>query len=103
MQFMAYKNTGKPTAYPYLLDVQSDIIGRRNTRVVIPLFPAGNYIGPRSEQLTPMLNLEGEDFVLMTHELASIPEHVLGCEFCSAADYENTIKSALNFLFYGSQ
>ncbi|AIR06406.1 cytotoxin [Cedecea neteri] len=101
MQFTVYKNTGRPTAYPYLLNVQSNIIGRRNTRVVIPLFPAENYKGPRTDKLTPSINLAGEDFIVMTHELASIPERVLGAEHCSAAEHENTIKAALNFLFYG--
>ncbi|MGX2012917.1 CcdB family protein, partial [Enterobacter asburiae] len=51
IQYYVYKNTGRITVYPYLLDVQSDIIGMRNTRVVIPLFPLRNYKGPRADRL----------------------------------------------------
>ena len=47
MQFDVYRNTGKAEIYPLVLDVQSDIIGRRQTRLAIPLFPHENYIGPR--------------------------------------------------------
>lgn len=37
MQYTVYRNPGNSQAYPYLLDIQSDIIGELNTRTVIPL------------------------------------------------------------------
>ena len=38
MQYTVYRNPGNSQAYPYLLDIQSDIIGELNTRLVIPPF-----------------------------------------------------------------
>lgn len=35
MQYTVYRNPGNSQAYPYLLDIQSDIIGELNTRTVI--------------------------------------------------------------------
>jgi len=72
MQFSVYKNPGRMGIYPFVLDVQSDIIGRRKTRIVIPLFPLGNYKGALVDRLTPVIRVRGDEFVLMTHELASV-------------------------------
>jgi len=83
------------------VDIQSDIIGRRSTRIVIPLLPADKYQGPRAERLTPFIPVEGNEYVLMTHELASIPEKALGDKVCLIIEQRSTIKAAINFLFDG--
>lgn len=101
MQYYVYKNTGRIAAYPYLLDVQGDIIGKRNTRVVIPLFPLINYKGPRADRLTPVVTVEGEEYVVMTHELASIPHRVLGEEVCNLNHQREVVKASMDFLFDG--
>ncbi|MCE9901908.1 CcdB family protein, partial [Hafnia paralvei] len=53
MQFMVYRNNGNSRAYPYLLDVQSDIIGELNTRLVIPLFLLDEVSGRPARRLNP--------------------------------------------------
>ena len=45
MQFTIYRNKGNARDYPYLLNVQSDIIDELNTRMVIPLVPLAAFIG----------------------------------------------------------
>ena len=87
--------------YPYLLDVQSDIIGMRNTRVVIPLFPLRNYKAQRADRLTPVVTVEGEEYVVMTHELASIPQRVLGEEVCHLNHQREVVKASIDFLIDG--
>ncbi|WP_370528004.1 CcdB family protein [Atlantibacter sp. RC6] len=47
------------------------------------------------------LTVGSEKFVLMTHELASIPERALGEEVCSIIIQRDVIKSALDFLLDG--
>ncbi|MCF6687466.1 CcdB family protein [Raoultella terrigena] len=101
MQYYVYKNTGRVAAYPYLLDVQSDIIGKRNTRVVIPLFPLAAYTGPRADRLTPVVTVAGEAYVVMTHELASIPHRAVGEEVCNLNNQRELIKASIDFLFDG--
>ena len=78
-------NTGKTTAYPFLLDVTSDIIGQLNHRIVIPLLPFEKYpAGKRPERMIPIIILtDGNEYAVMTHELASIPVRALGPEFCN--------------------
>ena len=83
MQFMVYRNNGNSRAYPYLLDVQSDIIGELNTRLVIPLFLLDEVSGRPARRLNPVLNVDGEDFLVMTHEMASVRQSQLGEEVVS--------------------
>ncbi|WP_156293007.1 CcdB family protein [Serratia oryzae] len=103
MQFTVYSNTGKSVVYPLLLDVTRDIIGQLNRRVVIPLLPVEKYPGSqRPERMIPVVRLtDGKEYAVMTHELASIPVHALGAEFCDAAQYRTQVKAAIDFLFDG--
>lgn len=103
MQFTVYQNTGKTTIYPYLLDVTSDIIGQLNRRIVIPLLPLEKYpAGKRPERMIPIIMLtDGNEYAVMTHELASIPVRALGGEFCTAVQYRSQVKASIDFLLDG--
>ncbi|EBQ9041995.1 plasmid maintenance protein CcdB [Salmonella enterica subsp. enterica serovar Saintpaul] len=103
MQFTVYSNTGKSAVYPLLLDVTSDIIGQLNRRIVIPLLPAEKYPGStRPERLVPLVRLtDGKEYVVMTHEMASIPACSLGGAFCDASFHRTQVKAAIDFLLDG--
>lgn len=101
MQFMVYRNNGNSRAYPYLLDVQSDIIDELNTRLVIPLFLLDEVSGRPARRLNPVLNVDGEDFLVMTHEMASVRQSQLGEEVVSLREQRQAIKNALDFLLDG--
>ena len=101
MQFMVYRNNSNNRAYPYLLDVQSDIIDELNTRLVIPLFLLDEVNGRPARRLTPVLNVDGEDFLVMTHEMASVRQSQLGEEVVSGREHRQAIKNALDFLLDG--
>ena len=101
MQFMVYRNNSNNRAYPYLLDVQSDIIDELNTRLVIPLFLLDEVNGRPARRLTPVLNVDGEDFLVMTHEMASVHQSQLGEEVVSVREHRQAIKNALDFLLDG--
>lgn len=103
MQFTVYSNTGQSAVYPLLLDVTSDIIGQLNRRIVIPLLPVEKYPGSaRPERLVPLVRLtDDKEYVVMTHEMASIPARSLGAVFCDASPYRTEVKAAIDFLFDG--
>ena len=101
MQFMVYRNNSNNRAYPYLLDVQSDIIDELNTRLVIPLFLLDEVNGRPARRQTPVLNVDGEDFLVMTHEMASVRQSQLGEEVVSVREHRQAIKNALDFLLDG--
>ncbi|MDC9589776.1 CcdB family protein [Xenorhabdus sp. XENO-10] len=103
MQFTVYRNTGRTSVYPLLLDVTSDIIGQLNRRIVIPLLPIEKYPdNSRPDRMIPLVRLiDDKEYAVMTHELASIPVRVLGTEFCDATQYRDRIKAAMDFIFDG--
>ncbi|QOL14215.1 CcdB family protein [Dickeya dianthicola] len=100
MQY-TYRNNGNSRAYPYLLDVQSDIIGELHTRLVIPLFPEEKVNASVVKRLTPVLPVEGCDYLVMTHEMASVRLSRLGPLVMNAQAYRQSIKAALDFLLDG--
>ncbi len=101
MQYVVYRNKGNSAAYPYLLDVQSDIIGELHTRMVIPLYPLTKFTVDPVLRLTPVLNIEGEEYLIMTHEMASVRQSQLGAEVADVRHHRQRVKDALDFLLDG--
>lgn len=101
MQYCVYKNKGNSERYPLLLDVQSDIIDSIDSRVVIPLTPVRTYDGKIVKRLNPILQIEGDDYLMMAHELAGVPLSVLGEEVCRLDKQRGAIRAALDFVFDG--
>ena len=102
-QFVAYRNRNpdKAGVYPYLLNIQSDLIDEAGTRIVVPLFHlrAGNMPGPM--KLTPVLEVAGVPHVMMTPLLASVDIGVLGKEIEDLVHERSIIMSALDILISG--
>lgn len=55
MQFTVYRSRGRNAAFPFVIDVTSDIIGEINRRIVIPLTPIERFsrIRPPERQPNP--------------------------------------------------
>ena len=102
-QFVAYRNRNKAAAglYPFLLNVQSDLIRDMETRVVIPLLRAPSKRPPAPDRLSPLFELDGEKFVLMTPMIASVGIGVLGGEAHDLSRERATILAALDLLISG--
>lgn len=101
MQFTVYRNNGNSRAYPFLLDVQSDIIGELHTRIVIPLFPFEAFNGRPAQRLNPVISVDGTKYVVMTHEMAGVRLGQLGSEVSNVQEYRQLIKGAIDFLLDG--
>lgn len=102
-QFTVYENINEQTkiTYPYLLDVQNDLLKGLNTRVVIPLCES-SVIGKRPiNNLTPQFAIQGSSFTLLTPQLAGISISDLGPAICSLSEYRFEIIKALDFLVTG--
>ena len=102
-QFTVYRNKNARTkaTFPYLLDVQSNLLEDLQTRVVIPLSKAPRLTRKPVSQLTPILRFEGETYVLMTPELAGIARNELGPATGSLAEHRDAILAATDFLLTG--
>ncbi|WP_295484393.1 CcdB family protein [Accumulibacter sp.] len=76
-QFSVHRNPNPDTssAYPLLLDVQSDLVAELGTRVAVPLCPAATMTGGLLATLTPVLEIDGRQYLMLTPQLAGIQKN----------------------------
>lgn len=101
MPFTIYRNKGNARDYPYLLNVQSDIIDELNTRMVIPLVPLAAFIGRPAQRLNPVISVEGKKHLVLTQEMASVRLGQLGEEVTDVQESRQLIKDSIDFLLDG--
>jgi toxin CcdB len=102
-QFTVYrnKNPRSKAVFPLLVDIQSDLLDELQTRVVVPLSKSAGLAKKPVTHLTPILEFEGEKYVLSTPQLAGIARSDLGPAAGSLASQRHTIISAIDFLLSG--
>jgi len=98
-QFDIYKNNNFESSneFPYLLDIQADILSSLETRVVIPLRENGKAI----KHLNPEFIIDDKKYLLVTQELAGISTSALGEKCGSLKDQRSEIIAALDFMVSG--
>jgi toxin CcdB len=102
-QFDVHRNPDAATRdrYPYLLDVQSDLVSVLATRVVIPLCPDSELEGGPISVLTPVVEVAGRRHAILTPEQAGIPSRHLGETVANLAGHRAAIIAAIDLLFTG--
>ena len=102
-QFSVHRNANPESsaAYPYLLDIQSDLIADLGTRVVVPLAPATTMQGKAIETLMPIFTIDGERFVMVTPQLAGVAKKQLGAVVAELSAQRHEIIAALDLLITG--
>ncbi len=102
-QFDVYANPSRTTrkAYPFIVDIQSDIISDIATRIVVPLGRKADFKSEELKRLTPTIEYEGEELLLLVPQVASIPAKVLKTPIGSLSHLRDEIVSALDFAITG--
>ena len=102
-QFSVYRNKSARTkaTFPYLVDVQSDLLEPLNTRVVIPMTKAAALTRKPVSHLTPEVSFNGDRYVLMTPQLAGVGRAELGPQAGALVDERHVIMAAIDFLLTG--
>jgi toxin CcdB len=102
-QFDVYPNPGAHAdTTPYLLDVQSELLDGLDSRMVIPLRSLAHFAKVKlPTRLTPVLQVNGEDYLLETPKMGAVPQRILTTSLVSLADKQDQITGALDFLFQG--
>lgn len=102
-QFCAYKNPNPATRaqYPYLLDIQSDLLSELRTTVVIPMTPSKLAAAMSLTRLNPNIVINGKSFTVMTQELAGVDRKQLGAQASNLSSYRTEIVAALDFVLSG--
>jgi toxin CcdB len=95
------KNPHTRSAVPFLLDIQNDLLADLETRVVVPLCPLSAVKGQTLRALMPILEIEGERFVMLTPQMAGIPKSELGAPVTQVERHRFEIIAAIDFLLTG--
>ncbi len=102
-QFAVYRNKNPKSKgeIPYLLDIQSDLLGELRTRVVVPLYHKKSTRIKPMTRLTPELEIEGRKLILMTPQLAGVSMKDLGEPVGNLKQNRPEILAALDMLITG--
>jgi toxin CcdB len=102
-QFDVYINPSKTSreAYPYFVDIQNSLINDIDSRLVIPLGKLSDFRNQLMTGLTPLITYEGEDFILLTPQLTSMPANLLKTPIGSLKQVRDVIISAIDFAITG--
>lgn len=102
-QFDLYANPDRVSAeiYPYLLEVQADLLSALSTTVVIPLANSAVVAGRPIGSLNPVVAFDGGEWVLMTQELAAMRRNGLGPRRGDLRNLRGEVVAALDLLLTG--
>jgi toxin CcdB len=102
-QFTLYKNENKNSkkAYPYFIDVQNDLLNDLSSRVVIPLSAQETLNNLNAKKLCPTIEIDEGIFVLLAHQMTSVPCSALNNKVTSLEHYRYDILAAIDLLLTG--
>ena len=102
-QFTIYANANAQTKqlYPYLLELQSNLLNELATCVVAPLTLLSQHSQLAITRLTPVISVAGEDYLVQTVQLSAIARKQLGKAVSDASANNHEIIAAIDFLIYG--
>lgn len=102
-QFDVFENTNKTTKtlYPYLLDIQSDLLSELNTTVVVPMTSPGKNKETYLSVLHPVCRISGKKYVVVTTLLAGIERKLLQKKVTSMEKSRDDIIAAVDLLITG--
>ncbi len=102
-QFTLYRNTDKKSseAYPFFVDIQSELLKTLNTRLVVPLTPFEMLEKRAPSHLCPTFHLDEGDFAVLTHQMASVPVKILTDPVTDLSAFRDEFIAAIDFLVTG--
>ena len=102
-QFDVYDNPSKATrkAYPYILELQNDVIAEIATRIVVPLADIRYMSYEEFKGLTPKISYEDKELLILMPQIASMSTKSLKNPVGSLSHLRDEIISALDFAITG--
>jgi len=95
-QFDVYRMAGSEL----VLDVQTDLLGSFDSRVVVPLMPPAD-APTRHPRLNPEVAVEGERYVMVTQFMIALDRAELRDRLANLDSQYDQIKLAYDMLFNG--
>ena len=103
-RFHAYelRSAKGQATYPLVVNVQSELVDDLRTRVVVPLARATIFKGRVINRLMPILEIEGESWVMLTAQLGAIRVRDMGAEVADFSGNRFAIIAAIDVLLSGA-
>ena len=102
-QFDVYANPSSSTreAFPFIVDIQNPLVSEIATRIVIPLGKISYFNNEQMERLTPVIEYENEQLLLLTPQISSMPAKRLKNPVGSLSHFRDEIIASLDFAISG--
>jgi toxin CcdB len=101
-QYFAYENPNKQSrkVFPYILDIQSNLLEDLGTVTVLPLTKT-HAINKNFTKLTPLVEVNGIEHLAMTQQIVGIDRSLLGKPIDDLSMYRFAIVDAVDFIISG--
>lgn len=86
---------------PYVVELQSPLLGELPTTVIAPLAEAESIDRLSILRLNPTVTVMGTDLIFLAQDLAAIPRALLKAPVANLSAQRDPIIAALDFLFTG--
>lgn len=102
-QFDVYENPSKTTkkAYPYILELQNNIISDIATRIVVPLADYTVMKNEEFKKLTPKVTYKEKELLILMPQITSVSSKSLKNPIGTLSHLRDEIISALDFAVTG--
>lgn len=103
MQFDVYPNPSSRMrdVYPFVVDLQSDVLGGLPTRLVAPLSRSRVPADQVPRRLSPVFDVNGESLMLVAFEAAPLDKRLLRKKVSSLKDGANAVVAAMDAVLSG--
>lgn len=103
MQFDVYENPSPRMRehYPFVVDIQSDLLGSLATRMVVPLAVTALAANKLPRQLCPMFSVAGLDLMLVPFEAAPLDKRLLKAKVASLQTRAHEVVAAMDAVLSG--
>jgi len=102
-QFDIYANPNKKSrsAYPFIIDIQSNLIDELTTRIVAPLALYKKFKDEELKKLTPRVSYKEQELIILIPQITSMPANLLKEPVGTLVHLRDEIVAALDFAITG--
>ena len=103
MQFDVFENPSlrMRDVYPYVVDVQSDLLSALATRMVVPLAVTALAAKDLPRRLCPLITVKNQPLMLVPFEAAPLDKRLLKAEITSIRERSHEIIAAMDAVLSG--
>lgn len=103
MQYDVYPNPSPRMrdSYPFVVDIQSDLLKALATRMVVPLAVTTLPATSLPRRLCPVLVVQGQNLMMVPFEAAPLDKRHFKGKVCSVQEHANDIVAAMDAVMRG--